>query len=163
MERPVAKEGSIAFWLGWLRVATIAVIVFGLVLVVAPPMAKQGFSLLVYSSGDRIAGFGREASDYIGLAHAVMGAVMVGWGVALLLVLRGPMQRNLREGAMIFLISLTAWFIPDTIFSIASGFWQNAVQNLVFAVLFAVPLLALLRIDRDQAGGDRVAADPETG
>ncbi len=123
-------------------------IAFGLLLVIAPGLARQGFSLLVFSSADRISDFGPEAASYIELAQAVMGSVMVGWGVALLLILRGPMQRNLTEGLKIFGISLLAWFIPDTTFSIASGFWQNAILNLVFAVLFLIPLLALYRQTR---------------
>lgn len=144
-ERSSNEPEPIGFWLGWLRVATIILIVFGLLLVVAHGLALKGFSLLVYSSSGRISEFGSEAADYISLAHAVLGAVMVGWGTALLLVLRGPMKRNVREGALIFAISLTCWFIPDTIFSVASGFWQNALLNLIFAVLFAIPLTALLR------------------
>lgn len=144
-ERSSNEPEPIGFWLGWLRVATIILIVFGLLLVVAHGLALKGFSLLVYSSSGRISEFGSEAADYISLAHAVLGAVMVGWGTALLLVLRGPMKRNVREGALIFAISLTCWFIPDTIFSVASGFWQNALLNLSFAVLFAIPLTALLR------------------
>ncbi|MEI6663830.1 MAG: hypothetical protein WCL20_05955 [Actinomycetes bacterium] len=139
------------FWLTWLRVATLGVIAFGLFLVVAPALSRQGFSLMVYSSADRIEGFGSAAADYVELVHAVMGAVMVGWGVALLLVLRGPMQRDVREGALIYAVSIGCWFVPDTIFSLASGFWQNAVLNLSFAILFAIPLLALLR----QESGNR--------
>ena len=143
----VPKPGTTAsrFWLTWLAVVTVGVIAFGLLLVVAPGVGRQGFSLLVLSSTDRISEFGSEAASYIELAHAVMGSVMVGWGTALLLVLRGPMRRNLPEGLKIFGVSLLAWFIPDTIFSIVSGFWQNAVLNLVFAALFAVPLVALHR------------------
>ena len=150
---PRPDTGWSGFWLTWLAVVTVGVIAFGLLLVVAPGLARQGFSLLVFSSTDRISDFGSEAASYIELAHAVMGSVMVGWGMALLLVLRGPMQRSLTEGLKIFGISLLAWFVPDTIFSIASGFWQNAILNIVFAFLFAVPLAALYR----QAHEDGVA------
>ena len=134
--------------MNWLAVVTVGVIAFGLLLVIAPGLARQGFSLLVFSSADRISDFGPEAASYIELAQAVMGSVMAGWGMALLLILRGPMQRNLTEGLKFFGISLLVWFIPDTTFSIASGFWQNAILNLVFAVLFLIPLLALYRQTR---------------
>ena len=145
---PRPGTGASGFWLTWLAVVTVGVIAFGLLLVVAPEVGRQGFSLLVFSSADRISEFGSEAASYIDLAHAVMGSVMIGWGTALLLVLRGPMQRNLPEGLKIFGVSLLVWFIPDTTFSIASGFWQNAILNLVFAVLFLIPLLALYRQTR---------------
>ena len=139
------------FWMGWLTAATVLMALFGLVLVVAPGLAREGFGLLVYSSSERISGFGPEAADYVELAHAVMGSVMVGWGVALLLVLRGPMRRNPAEGVRIFATSLLCWFLPDTAFSLISGFWQNAVLNLVFALLFAVPLVALAMRPRTAA------------
>ena len=145
MAVPKPDARASGFWLTWLALVTVGVIAFGLLLVVAPGLARQGFSLLVFSSADGIAEFGSEAASYIELAHAVMGSVMVGWGMALLLILRGPMKRNPIEGLKIFAISLLAWFVPDTIFSIASGFWQNAVLNFVFAVLFLIPLTALYR------------------
>ncbi|MFM9023709.1 MAG: hypothetical protein ACKOK7_08275 [Solirubrobacterales bacterium] len=140
------------FWMGWLTAATVVMTLFGLALVVAPDLAREGFSLLVYSSSEQISGFGPEAADYVELAHAVMGSVMVGWGVALLLVLRGPMRRSPAEGVRIFAISLLCWFVPDIAFSLISGFWQNAVLNLVFALLFAVPLAALAIRPRTAAG-----------
>lgn len=139
------RSESNKLWINWLTLATVALVAFGLLLVIAPALARDGFSLLVYSSGDRISEFGPDAVAYIELAHAVMGGVMVGWGVALFLVLRGPMRQDLMQGIGIFAISLLAWFIPDTIFSLASGFWQNAILNLVFAVLFAIPIAALYR------------------
>lgn len=123
----------------------VGVMVFGLVLVVAPGFARQGFSLLVYGDPQRIATFGAEAAQYIALVHAVLGAVMFGWGLALLLVVRGPFARGAREGWQIIAVSVAAWFVPDTAFSILSGFWQNAVLNFVFMVLFAVPLAATYR------------------
>ncbi len=154
---PRPSTGASGFWLTWLAVVTVGVIAFGLLLVVAPGMGRQGFSLLVFSSADRTSEFGSEAASYIELAHAVMGSVMVGWGAALLLVLRGPMRRNLPEGLKIFAVSLLVWFIPDTTFSIASGFWQNAILNLVFAILFLIPLTALYRQTHERGvspGGD---------
>lgn len=131
-----------AFWSRWLLAVTLGVMVFGLLLVVAPGFAREGFSLLVYGNAQQIAAFGAEAVAYIALVHAVLGAVMFGWGVALWLVVRGPFMRGAREGWQIVAVSVAAWFVPDTAFSLWSGFWQNAVMNLVFIVLFAVPLAA---------------------
>jgi len=124
---------------------TIGVMVFGLLLVVAPRFARESFSLLVYGDTKKIAAFGSEAVEYIALVHAVLGAVMFGWGLALLLVVRGLFARGAREGWQIIAVSAAAWFLPDTTFSLWSGFWQNAVLNLVFIVLFAAPLAATYR------------------
>ncbi len=67
---------------------------------------------------------------------------MFGWGVALLCILLGPFRRGSREAWLTLVVSLAAWLIPDTTLSLWSGFWQNAVLNVVLAVLFAVPLAA---------------------
>jgi uncharacterized membrane protein YhaH (DUF805 family) len=131
-----------AFWVRWLVVVTVGVMVFGILLVLAPGLAREGFSLLVYGDRQQIATFGSGAAHYIGLVHAVLGAVMFGWGLALLLVVRGLFARGAREGWQIVVVSVAAWFVPDTTFSLWSGFWQNAVLNLVFIILFAIPLTA---------------------
>jgi hypothetical protein len=124
---------------------TIGVMVFGLLLVLAPGVAREGFSLLFYADTKRVAAFGPQAAAYIELVQAVLGAVMFGWGLALLLVVLRLFARGAREGWQIITVSIVAWFIPDTAFSLWSGFWQNAVLNLVFLVLFATPLAATYR------------------
>lgn len=114
-------------------------------MVLAPGLVLQLFSLLAYSSTDHIATFGTGAVAYVSLVHAILGAVMFGWGVALLVIALGSFRRGSREGWQTIAVSVTAWFIPDTAFSLWFGFWQNALLNLAFAVLFAVPLAATYR------------------
>jgi hypothetical protein len=137
------------FWVGWLTAVSAGVMLFGLALVVAPAAARQGFSLLLYADARHLSSFGEDAVRYVALAHAVLGAVMFGWGVALLLVVRGSFARGSRLGWRIVGASVVAWCVPDTGFSLWSGFWQNAILNLVFVVLFLVPLVATYRSCRE--------------
>jgi hypothetical protein len=131
------------FWFRWLRVVIVGVMLFGISMILSPDLIRQFFSLLFYASANGIESqFGTGAVAYITLVHGVLGAVMFGWGVALLLVLLGPFQRGSREGWLILSVSVAVWFVPDTLFSLWTGFWQNAVLNLVFAFLFAIPLVA---------------------
>lgn len=132
-------------WVNWLLVASAGVALFGLGLVLAPTAARQGFSLLLYAEPGRISAFGEKAVAYVSLAHAVLGSAMLGWGVALVLVVRGLVVHGSRVGWWIVALSVAAWFIPDTTYSLMSGYWQNAVLNLAFAMLFAVPLAATYR------------------
>lgn len=74
------------FWTRWLRFVVLCVGGFGLFLVFAPQLTRQGLSLLFYTNAQTIGGFGAEAERYIELVHAVLGAVMFGWAVALWLV-----------------------------------------------------------------------------
>jgi len=140
------------FWWRWLVVVTIGVALFGLSMVVAPGFIRGFFSALLYGSAAAVSGFGEPAVAYISLVHGVLGAVMFGWGVALLLVLFGPFRRGSADGWWIVTVSIAAWFVPDTVFSLWTGFWPNALLNAVFAIAFAVPLAATYRGVR-RAGG----------
>lgn len=130
------------FWTRWLLVVSAGVVVFGLLLVLAPALTRQGFSLLAYASQDQIDSFGTEQVRYVSLAHAVIGGVMIGWGVALFYVTNALLASGNPVGWNIIAFSVAAWFLPDTAYSLIYGFWQNAVLNTVFLVLFAVPLWA---------------------
>ena len=139
-------------WFRWLVAVTIGVMFFGISMVLAPNLILQIFSLLFYDSPDQIKSFGIGAVAYISFAHAILGAVMFGWGAALLFTVLGAFRRGSREAWQTLAISICAWFIPDTSFSLWSGFWQNAILNLVFAVLFAIPLAATYRSFHETSG-----------
>jgi len=130
------------FWINWLIAVTGGVVVFGLALVTAPALARHGFSLLVYSSAGAIDAFGQEPVRYISLTHAVIGGVMVGWGMALLYVTTSLLRKGSRVGWNVVALSVVAWFVPDTGYSLWSGYWQNALLNAAFFALFALPLCA---------------------
>ena len=131
------------FWFRWLLVVIVGVMLFGISMIMSPHLISQFFSLLFYASANGIESqFGTAAVAYITLIHGVLGAVMFGWGMSLLLVLLRLFQRGSREGWLILSVSVTVWFVPDTLFSLWTGFWQNAVLNLLFALLFAIPLVA---------------------
>ncbi|MGD0858235.1 MAG: hypothetical protein ABR912_02840 [Terracidiphilus sp.] len=133
------------FWWSWLLVVTSGVLLFGIAMFAAPELTRQSFGLLLFSSSASIDNFGGPAVAYIALVHGVLGAVMCGWSAALLFVLLGPFRRGSKESWRTLFISLLAWFVPDTVFSLWSGFWQNAVLNAVLAALFAMPLAATHR------------------
>jgi hypothetical protein len=120
--------------------ATAGLMLFGLALVVMPGFTLQGFSLLVYASTAHLNTFDPEAVAYISLVHAVLGSVMFGWGAVLMFLALGPVRRGSKDAWWMFVVSLIAWFIPDTAYSLLSGFWQNALLNLGFALLFAMAL-----------------------
>jgi hypothetical protein len=129
-------------WTNWLLVVSMGVMAFGLILVLAPALAMQGFSLLVYAEPARIASFGTEPARYIALSHAVLGSIMVGWGAALVMVTRALFAKGAPTGWSIIAFSVGAWVVPDTAYSLLSGFWQNAILNVIFLILFAIPLIA---------------------
>ena len=133
------------FWWQWLVVVTVIVSLFGISMVIMPELIRQFFSLVIFSSPGIIGSFGSPAVSYITLTHGVLGAVMFGWGVALLFILFGSFRRGAREGWLTVAVSVTAWFVPDTIFSLWTGFWMNAILNTIFVLAFAIPLIATYR------------------
>lgn len=135
-----------AFWVNWLTVVTLGVMVFSLLMVLAPAMTTRGFSLVLYGHENFLSGFGTEVGRYLSFVHAVLGAVMFGWAVALLFIIRVLFTRGMKEAWSILVLSLLTWFIPDTGFSIWSGYWENAFMNLGFALLYAIPLVATYRV-----------------
>jgi hypothetical protein len=141
-------QNHFAFWHRWLVVVTLGLMAFSLSMVLAPGLTRQIFGLLIYASPEGINAFGGGAVAYISLVHAVLGAVMFGWGAAMLFLVLGPLRRKSFEAWLTLAVSLTAWFVPDTAFSLWSGFWQNAAFNCVFMLLFAIPLAATYRVCR---------------
>jgi len=140
------NRGPSLFWTAWLLVVSAGVALFGLLLVLLPDLAQQGFALLIYQESGHLAGFGADAAAYISLAHAVLGSVMFGWGIALFLLICGLFRQGDRHGWALVMVSVTAWFLPDTAFSLWSGFWPNAVLNIVFMALFVIPLSATYKM-----------------
>lgn len=130
------------FWWRWLVAVNLGVLAFGISMVLLPGLTQKLFNLLMFSSSEGNPAFGQAAVAYITFLSAVLGATMFGWGMALLYALLGPFRRGEAEGWRLVAVSLVAWFIPDTAYSLWSGFWQNAVLNLVFAIAFAIPLAA---------------------
>lgn len=146
-----AKSQPSRFWINWLLVAATAVIVFGLLLVVAPSLARQGFSLLVYASADRINTFNQESIRYISLSHAVIGGIMMGWGVMLFGLTKLLLVHGEPLAWRLIALSLGVWFVPDTMYSLISGYWQNALLNTVFLSFFALPLWAMRGVGSNNA------------
>ena len=133
------------FWVAWLQLASGAVVVFGLAMALLPDLAARGFGALLFADSRRLDTFGADARAYVDLLHAVLGAVLAGWGATLLALARGPIAHGDAGTVRIAALGLATWFVPDTAVSLLTGFWPNAVLNAVFAAALAIPLWALRR------------------
>lgn len=75
------------------------------------------------------------------ISVALVGAVMLGWGCAMLAVWRAcgadpGVWRGLARAVII-------WWAVDSALSVATGFTLNAVSNTLFLALFLVPAVKL--------------------
>jgi hypothetical protein len=118
-------------------------------IVLAPALARQGFSLMIFGDAGQIDAFAPDARAYVTLVHGVMGAVMIAWSVALASLLRGRWRTDGATARGIVARSIGVWFVVDSLHSALAGAWPNVALNCGFAALFA---LALWRARDPQPG-----------
>lgn len=140
-------------WRAWLLAAAAIVAVFGASLVLLPETMARLLGALYFPSPPGPPLLGVRGDAYLMFVSAVLGAVMLGWAALLWLVVAGPLRPGEPEAWRMAAVSLAVWFVPDTAYSLWSGFWQNAVLNLALAALFAIPLAALRPLMRPRAKG----------
>ncbi|MBX2801223.1 MAG: hypothetical protein KTR31_26335 [Myxococcales bacterium] len=136
--------------LAWLRVASAVTLLIGLVAALASHPATAGawqglFDLVQWPVDGRPGDFDLVARQL----SAVLGGVMVGWGVTLLALTFGPLQAAPRATLRAMLTGLGAWFVVDSTGSMISGLPGNVLLNVGFLALFLGPLLQMLRSTPD--------------
>jgi hypothetical protein len=81
--------------------------------------------------------------DYLKLPFMVLGAVMAGWTVMMIQIVRGPLREGSAWARSVLISSLVVWFVLDTGMSLILGFPLHALFNVPFAVALAIPLIKL--------------------
>lgn len=147
----MAPDAELApsLWDRWLTTVVVGIAGYGALLVGRGTVAGAMFDQL---------GFGMSASGisdgpartYVLLIYGVLGAVLVGWMLLMLAVVRGPLRRRERWAWNAVSLSMTVWFLADTTFSLAIGFATHALFNIGFAVAVAIPLIAMARPARPE-------------
>lgn len=141
MVEPGTKGGTALQPWGWAFAAcAFGAVVFGGFLVVAPAAVQSLFGWMMFGEPTLMQQWPVQAQAYTQLAHAVMGSVMIGWGLLMLAViaLYGPQASRRLVAALA--LPIVAWFVADCTASWAHGFLPNVALN----AAFAVPMLACL-------------------
>jgi hypothetical protein len=124
--------------------ATVAVGASGLVFVVFGLATQSLFKTLIYGTAPNPV-TGTEALRYTRFVYGVLGAVMFGWALALWFIVTGPLRQRQRWAWNAVAFSMLGWFLVDSSLSLLSGYGENAILNLAFGVMFAVPLYFMRR------------------
>ncbi|WP_051279596.1 hypothetical protein [Hellea balneolensis] len=74
------------------------------------------------------------------LLNAILGGILVGFGAMIWVVSQHVLRKNIALGRRLILIPLICWFITDSLGSVLTGAWFNAVLN---AGIFGSFLIAL--------------------
>lgn len=136
---------TIRFWRGWLVVVTIGVMVYAAGLMLMPQTMHGLFNLLFFGDSKQVRHVGENNPEFIQLVYGVLGAVLIGWMVTLLAIMRRHFQTDPRGTWQILMVSIGVWYAVDSGFSVATGFVEHAVFNTGFLVLYALPLLGMGR------------------
>ncbi len=125
----------------WLETVLVLVLGYSLLLVVAGATAGSLFSWF---------GFGPDNSidtdtvrDYLLLPYMVLGAVMAGWAILMIQIVRGPLKEESTWAWAVLVRSLSLWFVLDTGMSLVLGYPMHAVFNIPFAIALGIPLVQL--------------------
>lgn len=125
----------------WLQVVLVAVLVYSIVLVVAGSTAHSLFNWFGFGPDSSIDS--KEVRDYLRLPYMVLGAVMAGWTLLMIQVVRGPLREGSRWAFTFLVQSLVLWFALDTGMSLVLGYPTHALFNVPFAIALGIPLLSL--------------------
>ncbi len=144
-EAPVtAVPARSSVWDTWLAVGCLVAALYALSLVVYGRLPERLFDLLGFglASGEVPAG---APEGYVLFVYGVLGSVLLGWLLLLLAIARGPLRRRERWAWRAVVTSVGGWCVVDTTFSLAMGSPEHAAFNVVFALAFGVPLVAIRR------------------
>ena len=128
-------------WIIWLQIVLAMLLGYSLVLVFAGSVAGAWFSALGFGPPERASA--PEVHDYLKLPFMVLGAVMAGWTVMMIQIVRGPLREGSAWARSVLISSLVVWFVLDTGMSLILGFPLHALFNVPFAVALAIPLIKL--------------------
>ncbi len=129
-------------WKTWMTLWCGATIGFGLILAGAAFPATDGLARFYYGliSAGALAPNFLEAPGFR-FSVAVLGAVMIGWGMTILALVR---VADAAPSASWWGLtaSMLIWFAIDSGLSITTGFPLNALSNSVFLILYLIPVIA---------------------
>ncbi len=128
-------------WIRWLEVVLGVILAYSLLLVVAGSVAGSLFSALGFGPPDTIET--DEVRSYLRLPYMVLGAVLAGWALTMLQLVRGPMREGATWAVPLIGRSFALWFVLDTGMSLVLGYPTHAMFNLSFGLALSIPLVKL--------------------
>jgi hypothetical protein len=129
-------------WRGWLYGWCWLLVVIGLVLAGAGLDATDGAAELLFALTGQGAAF--EWTPHLRFSTSLMGAVTLGWGLTCFPLFMAAHRLGHQAGPIWRLATgaLLAWFVIDSVLSVATGFWLNAVSNTGLFAGYLIPVLA---------------------
>lgn len=126
----------------WLKAASGFCILIGLAMTLAPfTFLAPGLNLFVDLAHLPLDRAQEIKTETEALLTAISGGLLCGLGAAVWLMAERLYANDPTLARRMILITLMAWYIPDSLGSLAAGAGFNVVMNSGFLALFVVPLL----------------------
>jgi len=133
------------FWSTWLLIVIVGVAIFSLSLIILPGFTHDLFNWIAYSEDNKNPIVDSESLKYLSFVYGILGAIMLGWSAVFFYIVSIPFIAGERWSWFALAVPITIWFVFDSTHSIISGFWPNAMFNIGFYAVFAIPLIATYR------------------
>jgi hypothetical protein len=129
-------------YINLLKLSSLITIITGVMSVLASsPVTQKPWLLLLDFLDWPLDGDPSSFTKESFVLNAVLGGVMIGWGV-LMYYVSDELQKSPRL-LKAMLASLMCWFISDSIGSFVSGVYGNIFLNFIFLAMYLYPLLKL--------------------
>ncbi|GAB5436665.1 excinuclease ABC subunit A [Falsiruegeria mediterranea] len=126
----------------WLKSAAVFCISIGLAMAMAPfTFLAPALSFFVDLAHLPLDGAQQINTDTEALLSAISGGLLCGLGAAVWLITDHLHARDPALARRMITLTLLAWYVPDSLGSLAAGAWFNVVMNSGFLALFLVPIL----------------------
>jgi hypothetical protein len=125
----------------WLEIVLLLVFIYSLLLVFAGSIAGELFSFFGFGPSELIST--QKFQEYLLLPYMVLGAVMAGWTLLMIQIVRGPLREGSDWARTFITRSLILWFFLDTGMSLVLGYPNHALFNIPFAIALGIPLYSL--------------------
>ncbi|WP_164661280.1 excinuclease ABC subunit A [Tropicibacter sp. Alg240-R139] len=136
----------------WLKSASVFCIIIGLAMAMAPfTFLIPALNIFLDLAHLPLDGTQQIDSDTEALLSAISGGLLCGLGVAVWLITEHFYVRDPALARRVIGTILLAWYIPDSLGSLAAGAWFNVVMNSGFLALFLVPILMASKTQRAAA------------
>jgi len=131
------------FWQNWLRVASLILVAYGVMMaLVMLPQMQGPMRWMIDLVLEPSAAAGSALSERAVFITGIAGAMLMGWGVLIYFVATHGMKSGADWVGRAILTSLMVWFVVDNIVSYEVGAYLNIASNTAFALIIAVPFIA---------------------
>ena len=125
----------------WLKGACAVLIGFGIVIALAAlPGLATPIAFLVDLVFWPVDGMPTASGPEARLWRAICGGLLIGWGLMIWLIVSRLLPREPALARRLVLSGIGAWFVVDSLGSIAAGAPLNAALNVGFLLAFVAPL-----------------------